>query len=530
MFSNNLPLRHVVYDETGQKRTLYSGLDAFECLWRGTGKKILFLGLGTEAATLTTLIKEEYAKNRLSVSEKLFCTWIEAPEMLKQHLHVFEEWQQDSSNICQFVQQTEKKSPFDLKQYSAIWLYKAGEQFFPSFWSSLLGHVRVQILYDGNMPTTHFRDNRVILPGTTGDLLTLELEAAFAASGYVPVRIEPQDPDALMTVLREGRPALYCTINLRGLDKYGKIANILQACDVPVAVWFVDNPWHVLSRIRLPWWRSLYLFVTDCSFVEPLRQHGAKHAHFLPLAAWYTATETRNAFEQKKHTNDIETLFVGRSAFPDKAHFFAGCTVPDILLEYAEMLLSLEGQGKELPHAQWWEKKLGLTRLWPETQIRKVGFGAEICAQKRRTAWLIAAANHNLTVYGDQNWQTLLPTQVTIRNPVDYYTTLPTLYASATVTLNVTSLLLPKALTQRHFDVWMSGGFLLSDATAGLDIFPRYLTELMNVSNPTTLQARLSHVHRDTALRHELSFAWQQHLLSHHTYQHRVQEILNHIQ
>ena len=34
-----------------------------------------------------------------------------------------------------------------------------------------------------------------------------------------------------------------------------------------------------------------------------------------------------------------------------------------------------------------------------------------------------------------------------------------------------------EALTQRHFDVWAAGGFLLTDRTPGLDIFPRELVE-----------------------------------------------------
>ena len=55
--------------------------------------------------------------------------------------------------------------------------------------------------------------------------------------------------------------------------------------------------------------------------------------------------------------------------------------------------------------------------------------------------------------------------------PVDYYAMLPALYRAAPFTLDVTSLLLPGGLTQRHFDVWQAGGFLLTATGSGMDIF-----------------------------------------------------------
>ena len=90
-----------------------------------------------------------------------------------------------------------------------------------------------------------------LLPGTERDLLTSELEAAFRANGFEPVRpfsaSRPAEgaagasPSAapgaasmpLEEILRHERPALLLSVNLRGLDPEGRRFRLLQACGVP---------------------------------------------------------------------------------------------------------------------------------------------------------------------------------------------------------------------------------------------------------------------------------------------------------
>ena len=101
---------------------------------------------------------------------------------------------------------------------------------------------------------------------------------------------------------------------------------------------------------------------------------------------------------------------------------------------------------------------------------------------------------------------------------------LPDLYASAAV-LNVTSLLLPRSLSQRHFDVWAAGGVLFSDATPGLDIFPTSLTEPIRLRGPEDFWPRWDEACSRPAQMAELRRAWREHLRSAHDYEHRVRRI-----
>lgn len=450
-------------------------------------------------------------------------------------------------------------------------VYREAERLFPSFWGPLLGMARavrmapaltLQPEETAHTGPSSSRPRTALLPGTEGSLLLPELEAALAAEGLTPRRV---NPDTLHTnlpgLLADERPALFLSVNLQGLDAWGERFHLLHACGVDVAIWCVDNPFHLLSALRGPWWRGALLCVTDASFIPLLHAHGAQQVMHLPLATGpeFFGPELRGegqpASERPENdgaagsalcspasqstTLDLKpVVFVGRSAFPGKGGFFAGQRIAPALLDEARGLLATPGPR---PDFHWWTARLGIDTLWPGNTVRAAGLGAEECALARRVRCLHAATPHGLTVFGDEGWQPLLPPGTEIRPPVDYYATLPAVYRAARWSLNVTSLLLPAGLTQRHFDVWAAGGFCITDDTPGLDIFsPELRREIAfsparscgeNTTSPPktddapSLGALLDRLERDPTLRGDLAAAWRAHILSGHTYRHRVRAL-----
>ncbi|MCL1984864.1 MAG: glycosyltransferase, partial [Betaproteobacteria bacterium] len=223
-------------------------------------------------------------------------------------------------------------------------------------------------------------------------------------------------------------------------------------------------------------------------------------------------------FGQGTQVNPL--VFVGRSSFPGRQNFFAASRLPPATLQDALALLQLPGP---VPDFHWWMRRLGIQSPWPGNAVRRAGLGAEECSLARRVQWLRAALPLGLTVHGDAAWRELLPELEDLRPPVDYYATLPKLYAQARYSLNVTSLLLPSGLTQRHFDVWIAGGFLLTDATPGLEIFPAELWRETALPHPCRLEEAIARFENDAALRAHIQHAWKSCLLERHTYRHRIQ-------
>ncbi|MCH5276374.1 MAG: glycosyltransferase [Desulfovibrionaceae bacterium] len=529
-----LPFRPRILDSLGRPRTLASGPEAFEFLsWFRAGKNsdsaavrggpVLILGLGPCPADAVHLLETgagppedapEGAK-RAQPSQRPVA-WVECPDFeralaacgvspLPPPPHWIRLEPEDAVN-------------FAAEAKPAIWAYRQARRLFPDFWAPLFSRLQSRAIAPGR----HAASRTVLLPGTSRDLLHLELWDALTAEGYKPVAPPPAKAHSKHKAfparwLEAQNPAFCLSVNLRGLDPDGETFHLLEALGVPVAVWFVDNPWHILSALRMPWWKKAVLFVSDATFIPELRRHGADRVYPLPLAASpLFQPRTRPSLP-----SGSRILFVGRSTFPGRDAFFGAAHPPVELLRRAGALLESGGR----PDFHWWLGELGLTSLWPGHDARAAGAGAEACSLQHRTLWLKKLAPLGLAVVGDKGWHPWLPPgppETPLLPPVDYYTALPGLYRAAPYTLNVTSLLLPGGLTQRHFDVWQAGGFLLSSRTSGLDIFPPELVEPVLLEPHTPPDECISRLELHPGTRRDLQHAWRALLDGFHTYRHRI--------
>lgn len=382
------------------------------------------------------------------------------------------------------------------------------------------------------------RKKRTILaPRADGRLVSPEAVRAFERLGHAVPLWEPKTLSATgvkkLFALPPGRsglaahPDLFFSVNFHGLDKFGETFGAFREAGVPVAVWCVDNPWNLLSGLRSDFWKESFLFVTDPSFIPGLQAHGARHVVWLPLAADEAVfAKAKTAPEDARHTPE-RVVFVGRSSFPDKERFFVGQNVPEALLLQAASLLE---QGAR-PDFFWWLDALDAREreLWPGSTARRISLGAEETSLALRAACLHAAASLGLAVYGDEGWKNLIPPghtpHVAVHPPLDYYTRLPAIYARAPFSLSMTSLLLPRGLNQRHFDVWAAGGFCLTDNTPGLELFPPELTEPVTFRTPGDIPDLVERFSRAPAEKTALAAAWRKHILAEHTYEARMRRL-----
>lgn len=354
----------------------------------------------------------------------------------------------------------------------------------------------------------------VWLPCPEAGLVVPELEHAARAMKLTPRRLPASlSPNELTRLLDREKPDLFLSVNFHGLDPWGENQALLEAAAVPAAVWCVDNPLHLLTGQRNQLWKKLPLFVTDDWFVEPLRALGADARH-LPLAA------SPHFFGPGAVCPGGKDLtFAGRSSFPDRDRFFAASRLPEDLAKEAR------GLPGRRAHFGWWRDRLPGLPLWPGNGVRTLGLGAETAsAAWRRDCLAALSATVDLTIIGDEAWQTLVPSARHLP-PVDYYNGLADAYRKASFTLNLTSLLLPGGLTQRHFDVWACGGFLITDDTPGLSIFPQDMVQAVAFETPQQAAELLRGLAGEPERKEGLRRAWQDLILSRHTYEARLRSI-----
>ncbi|GFK95081.1 hypothetical protein NNJEOMEG_02935 [Fundidesulfovibrio magnetotacticus] len=484
------PPRLRLTDELGQAKTLQPGHALARPAVRNDWT---VLGLGPDPASLAA---------KLPPGARV--AWLECPAFLQQ---TGRDWL--ASHVPRGWTRLEA---FDPATASGVLVHEGSARLFPSFWSPVLAALALP--RPDALPRRSGRT--AVVPGSRDGLIARELSQALAQEGYEVLDVPEGGVAAL---LAQGRPDVFVSVNFRGKGAYGLEHALLARAGVPVAAWLVDNPFHALSGLKTVQWRSLHLFVTDSWFVEPLKAHGALSVHHLPLAA---NPDFFRAAPDAPELSDA-LLFVGRSAFPDKGLFFSGVSVPPELLERAREMFA----AGERPDFAWWARELGVETLWPGRAARRPGLGAEECGRAWRATVLAHAARAGrLVAYGDADWKTLVDAPFELRPPVDYYGPLAGMYASARCVLGPTSPLLPHGLTQRHFDVWAAGGLLLSDATPGLSIFPRELTEPMRFASPGEIPDRIGAL---TRRRDELTPAWRELIAREHTYRRRVAAMLERI-
>lgn len=480
-------------DETGRKISLSPDKKHFLLLKEGKGD--LFLGLGPDPGIPAALSRGQTP------------LYLECPRFTAE---MPADWKNQIPST--FREISLENVPAEAER--RIWLYRPGLRLYPSFWAEVLAGVR---LTPFNPPSSAKKD-LILLAADKKSLLTPEIEQALSEEGMRLLSVPPKitAPD-LADLLNQGKPVHFLSLNLHGIDPLGENLELLKQAGVRTSTWCVDNPAHILSKMKTRAWTGMNIFVTDHWFVPRLKKLGAQSVHHLPLAAAPKLFCPRN----RQPKTDFDFLYVGRFSFPDQEKFFCGQKIDSRLLKKAAGLL----KENKRPDFSWWAEEIKAD-LWPGNSIRRAGLGAEICTRMwRETILTHLAAQRDLTLVGDRGWEGL-GLRARLLPPVDYYSGLPDMYASANFTLNLNNFLLPGGLTQRHFDVWLAGGFLLTDRTPGLDIFPPEMVREISFDSPQSLDRLANSLESDPALKNDLAVAWHREIKTKHTYGHRMRSIL----
>ena len=493
----NRPTRTRITNELGNPQTLPDDIGQFEVMPGGPGT--IFLGLGPRPGNLLKLFPD------IKVAR-----FVESPDMERQT----DQW--DNTVPAGFTRMEPDEFSAEIAAKSTIIRYRPNLKAFPTFWGPLVGRTAL-----GKIPPA-IKSKTVWLPLGEDDLLGKELTLAFKAKGYevrsVDREILERSPGTeLPELLRQETPELFFSVNFKGLDPFGLGYNILREAGVKVAIWLVDNPFNLLTSVKSGYWKDAKLFVTDHSLISPLIETGAKWVTHLPLAACPELFGKGGKLPAHAHGIEDKLVFVGRSKFPKKDNFFAGLTVPTDQLD----LIHDDAKNTRFDFF-WWRDQLNISPLWPGNKVREIGMGAEFAGQSWKKKALETAGP--IVLFGDGGWKGI--GQADLRSVVDYYAHLPAVYRTASICLNISGMQLPAGLTQRHFDVWCAGGFLITDANPGLKIFQDELTGPISFSNPGEIPELFTRFQQETDEKSDLCKAGQELSLRDHTYHNRATTVL----
>lgn len=342
-----------------------------------------------------------------------------------------------------------------------------------------------------------------------------------------------EDPEefipALMEAAKEFKPDFVLTINHAGVDPAGKLIGKLEQARLPLASWYVDNPLLALFLFenRESEWTTIFSY--DRETVTPLRRSGMPNVEYLPLA-----TDPTLFHPNVKRRQVMPVSFVGDSKSELVADRLRTGQFPtDLMMGFKELAQEfMETAEPELDSFMARARPDMLDALQELPPVQANWFRSMViheACRRYRMACMQAVMEEGPVIAGDRGWQIMLRGEANWHHHpvVDYYTELPSWYASSTININATSPQMKGAANQRIFDVPACGAFLLTDHGDQLDDLFEVDTEQARFESPEDLKEKVRFYLENPTEREKIVTAAQRRISKEHTYSHRLRTIID---
>ncbi len=258
------------------------------------------------------------------------------------------------------------------------------------------------------------------------------------------------------------QPDCVMTNNHAGIDEAGKIVNILNEIGLPLVSWFLDDFRFIMFEPAAQATPNCVIFTFDSQHVQPLRDCGFSHVHYLPSASAVDphTDYTYSEFEALQNA----TVFIGSTFNKSKAERFHPDYPPLVKqlsqkIDFTTLQHNLIDQSYQLQG-----------NAFEDTAKFYSYAGYMICeaTEKYRRFWLENVKAQNFHVFGDKDWEKA-NIKGKVHQPVHNITVAPRIQKMALINLCLSSQQLGNAVSLRAYEVPASGGFLLTDWKADLE-------------------------------------------------------------
>jgi spore maturation protein CgeB len=323
------------------------------------------------------------------------------------------------------------------------------------------------------------------------------------------------------------RPHFVLTVNHLGVDREGVLLELLARQNLPLASWFVDNPFLILPVYPPRYLERTALFSWDADNVAPLRAMGFAHVSHLPLAA--DAARFVPGIDGARPGWRARVSFVGNSMVRKvRGRLEAAAPSPALAARVEEIAAAFGPSESRSPAAFLLERFPGLAGEFAAlgSPARKLAFETLVTWRSTLDYRLDCVRRllpfHPL-IAGDDGWRELLPAEGWTAHPeLGYYEDLPAFYPASEINFNCTSLQMKGAVNQRVFDVPSAGAFLLTDHRRQMERLFEPGEEIIAYRHPDEIPGLVERWLADPEGRARIAAAARRRILAEHTYDHRL--------
>lgn len=326
-------------------------------------------------------------------------------------------------------------------------------------------------------------------------------------------------------------PHFILTVNHAGLDAEGQVLALLKRVGVPFASWFVDRP-EMYFQSRADSNALLATFSWDPESISFLRGQGVPCSAYLPLGVDHHLFKPAKVISSQVHP----VSFVGGSWTANIGRMMRVAKFPSSLLRVYKLLAEIyEADATPIDHLLKHVDDKARSDFGKLPLIRKKRFFRLIQLQATRLRRINAVsklAGFNPVVVGDAYWKRVFPKQGGTfewwsRLP---YERLPGFYRDTQINFNTYSLQSSTALNQRVFDVPACGAFLLTEYNKAVEDMFDPGRDVVCFKDVDDIRDLLTDWLENPRGRQDMALAARKRVLSCHTYEHRIVELLSRMQ
>lgn len=334
----------------------------------------------------------------------------------------------------------------------------------------------------------------------------------------------------LLKAVVDFRPDFALTVNHFGVDREGKLTDLLLKLKLPLASWFVDNPQLILYRYKDVLPDLTAIFTYDAGNFKVMRDKGFQNIFYLPLATDPHRFKPGCAGRAKWQTR---VSFVGNSMVDAVNKTIRESGISGSLLKTFSGLATEFGAADELSVEKFLQNShpelLAEMENFPSDEHR-LSFEALItweATRQYRLSCIKEILSFDPLIVGDKGWHTLLDKNGwRYLNSLDYYADLPAFYPMSEISFNCTSRQMKGAVNQRIFDVPACGGFVLTDYREQMEDLFEPDSEIIAYKDIRDIPELLKRWLGDENGRRRVSEAARDRILASHTYEHRLQNLI----
>ncbi len=346
---------------------------------------------------------------------------------------------------------------------------------------------------------------------------------------YESIQSDMEYESRLQKIIQTEKPDLILSINMKGFDSNGILSNASSQFEIPVIVWFVDDPHPILIHQSAFVCKQMSAMYWEKSYIPYLEKQGFSKVSYLPLAT------DPSIFSQKMPVSpEIPLGFIGSSMAGEfleniKSKFLWSDSLIPLVENASDFLLNNPAKCiSEIINDMSSEMSVKLPFSDRRNYTWLCSYIIHTASMKKRKNIINSLLTLDINTFGDpEGWKELIGKNIITHPNIDYKSQLCGMYRNIIINLNITSCQMSSAVNQRVFDIPMSGSFVISDNQKDMEELFDIGKEAVCYNEINELKDLIVYYTKHETTRNEIIDNAMKRIKNQHTYINRIESIFN---